>query len=242
MDFLCKILSIPAGLLSKVPGIGPIIKACCTSVGQKILMAITGLSLCGFLVAHLAGNLNLFAGEEAFNGYAEKLHSLGPLLAAAETGLFAMFALHIGLAISTTAMSRRARRDSYEEQQTKQEGFVLPNGGAANLMMVTGLIIFAYLVLHIIDMKMNLREFEGGDNKFELVRNILSNPATGVFYVVSILALGVHLSHGVRSACQSLGISHRRWNKLVEVGGVLFAWGVACGFISLVVWAFAAPH
>lgn len=242
MDVLCKILSFPATLLSKVPGIGPVVKACCTSVGQKILMALTGLALCGFLVAHLAGNLNLFAGEDAFNGYAEKLHSLGPLLAIAETGLFALFLLHIGLAISTTAMSRQARQNSYEAQESKQTGFILPNGGAANLMLVTGLIIFAYIVLHIVDMKINLRGFADEDNKFLLVRNVLYNPVNGVIYVLAILALGVHLSHGVRSACQSLGISHRRWNKLIEIGGVLFAWSLACGFISLVVWAYAIPH
>jgi len=238
-----KILGYPAELLCKVPGIGPIVKVCCTSVGQKILMALTGLSLCGFLVAHLGGNLNLFAGKDAFNGYAEKLHSLGPILAVAEVGLFSMFLLHIGLAVSTTAMSRRARSSSYEKKESKQTGFILPNGGAANLMLVTGLIVFAYLVIHILDMKLNVRGFAGGeDDKFELVRSVLSDFKTGVFYSVALIALGVHLSHGVRSACQSLGISHPRWNKLISIGGILFAWGIAAGFLSLVVWAFAAPH
>ena len=137
MDTVYKILGYPAELLCKVPGIGPIVKVCCTSVGQKILMALTGLSLCGFLVAHLGGNLNLFAGKDAFNGYAEKLHSLGPILAVAEVGLFSMFLLHIGLAVSTTAMSRRARSSSYEKKESKQTGFILPNGGAANLIAQT---------------------------------------------------------------------------------------------------------
>jgi len=243
LDTVYKILGYPAELLCKVPGIGPIVKVCCTSVGQKILMALTGLSLCGFLVAHLGGNLNLFAGKDAFNGYAEKLHSLGPILAVAEVGLFSMFLLHIGLAVSTTAMSRRARSSSYEKKESKQTGFILPNGGAANLMLVTGLIVFAYLVIHILDMKLNVRGFAGGeDDKFELVRSVLSDFKTGVFYSVALIALGVHLSHGVRSACQSLGISHPRWNKLISIGGILFAWGIAAGFLSLVVWAFAAPH
>ena len=161
MNAVYNILGFPAELLCKVPGIGPIVKVCCTSVGQKILMALTGLSLCGFLVAHLAGNLNLFAGKEAFNGYAEKLHSLGPLLAAAEVGLFAMFLLHIGLAVSTTAMSRRARSSNYEVKKSKQTGFILPKGGASNLMMVTGLIVFAYLILHIVDMKLDMRGLGG---------------------------------------------------------------------------------
>lgn len=245
MDVLCKICSIPAEILSRVPGIGPVVKACCTSVGQKILMALTGLALCGFLVAHLAGNLNLFAGEEAFNGYAEKLHSLGPLLAIAETGLFGVFLVHICLAVSTTAMSRRARSSQYAEQESKQEGAipVLPGGGASNLMLITGLVLFVYLVLHVLDMKLNIRGFESNDSKFQLVRNILSDPLTGSFYIVALVMLGVHLTHGVRSAFQSLGISHRRFNRLIEIGGVLFAWLIAVGFISLVAWAFLMmPH
>ena len=77
-----------------------LVKACSTSVGQKLLMAISGLLLCGFLVAHLGGNLKLYAGEQSFNDYAHALHGLGPVLAAAEIGLFVLFLLHIGLAIS----------------------------------------------------------------------------------------------------------------------------------------------
>ncbi|MEZ6131720.1 MAG: succinate dehydrogenase cytochrome b subunit [Planctomycetaceae bacterium] len=203
-------------------------------------MAFTGLALCGFLVAHLAGNLNLFMGEEAFNGYAEKLHSLGPLLALAETGLFATFLAHIGLAISTAALSRQARKRDYELKQSKQGVFILPQGGAATKMMATGLVILAYLILHIIDMKMNLRGFAGDDNKFALVKNVLSDPLTGAFYAVALVILGVHLSHGVSSAFQTLGISHRRWNGLIRMGGYAFAWLISLGFLSLVAWAWNA--
>lgn len=241
MDAVYKTLGFPAQLLAKIPGIGPIVRACCTSVGQKILMALTGLSLCGFLVAHLGGNLYLFAGEEAFNGYAEKLHSLGPLLAGAETVLFATFLIHICLAISTTAMSRRARNSEYAEKGSKQEGFILPNGGAANLMLVTGLIVLVYLVVHILDMKLNIRGF-ASESIFQMVRSVLSDLKTAVFYAVALLALGIHLSHGVRSACQSLGVHHPRWNALIALGGILFAWGIAAGFLSLVLWALAAPQ
>ncbi|MEZ6124082.1 MAG: succinate dehydrogenase cytochrome b subunit [Planctomycetaceae bacterium] len=240
MDVFCKIFTLPCELLAKVPGLGPILKSCCTTVGQKILMALTGLSLCGFLVAHLGGNLYLFAGQEAFNGYAEKLHSLGPLLWVAEVGLLGLFALHMSLAMSTAAISLRARGRAYDAKQSKQEGFVLPNGGAANLMLGTGLIILVYLVLHVCDMKFNVREMGSEENLFELVRNVLCDPKTAAFYVVALLALGVHLTHGVKSAIQTLGISHPRWNKLFEIGGVLFAWGISLGFLSLVAWAIGA--
>jgi hypothetical protein len=138
LNALLRILSLPVQLLAKVPGLGPFVKVLSTTVGQKILMALTGLSLCGFLVAHLGGNLKLYAGEQSFNDYAHALHSLGPLLAAAEVGLFATFALHIGLAISTAAMNRIARQKDYAVKETKQGVFILPNGGASSWMMLTG--------------------------------------------------------------------------------------------------------
>ncbi|MCR9198672.1 MAG: succinate dehydrogenase cytochrome b subunit [Planctomycetaceae bacterium] len=239
MDIVYKTLGLPAELLSKVPGIGPIVKACCTSVGQKILMAITGLSLVGFLVVHLGGNFNLFAGEAAFNGYAEKLHSLGPLLAIAETKLFAIFALHLGLALSTRAMSARARKSGYEKTESKQSGFLIPNGGAANMMFITGLILGGYVVLHVLDMKINIWKFDAGESKYALVRMVLRDPLHWGVYLVALIALGIHLSHGISSAFQTLGISHPRWNKILRFLSVALAWLIAGGFMSLLVWAYA---
>lgn len=241
MDAVFKVLGMPAELLSKIPGIGPIVKACCTSIGQKILMAITGLSLCGFLVVHLLGNFNLFVGEAAFNGYAEKLHSLGPILAVAEVQLFALFALHLGLAISTRAMSSRARKASYEQMNSKQAGPLLWLGSAANMMFATGVIIGIYIVMHVLDMKLNIRGFEAGDSKFALVRAVIREPFTWGFYVVAMGALGIHLSHGISSAVTTLGFSHPRWNKLIKIFGIVFAWAIAIGFLSIVIWAAAVP-
>ena len=239
MDFLCKIFAIPAELLSKVPGIGPLVKVCCTSVGQKLLMALTGLALCGFLVAHLAGNLLLYAGEAQFNEYAEKLHSLGPLLWAAEVGLLGLFFAHIGLALSTAAMSKRARKSKYEEKATKQDAIAMSGGGAANWMLPTGLLIFVFLVLHIADMKFNVRGLEHGEeNLFEHVKQVLGNPIVGAFYAFALLGIGVHLTHGVSSAFQTLGISHPRWNKLIRIASVVFAWAIALGFISLLCFSY----
>lgn len=242
MDFLCKIFAIPAELLSKVPGIGPLVKVCGTCVGQKLLMALTGLALCGFLVAHLAGNLLLYAGEQQFNEYAEKLHSLGPVLWGAEVGLLALFFAHIGLALSTAAMSKRARRHSYEEKATKQDNVVMSGGGAANWMLPTGLLIFVFLVLHIADMKFNVRGLEHGEeNLFAHVKQVLSNPIAKVVYAIALLGLGVHLTHGVSSAFQTLGISHSRWNKLIRIVCVVFAWAIALGFISLLFFSYGPP-
>ena len=247
MNALLRILSLPVQLLSKVPGLGPFVKVLSTTVGQKILMAITGLSLCGFLVAHLGGNLKLYAGAQAFNDYAHALHSLGPLLAAAEVGLFATFALHIGLAISTAAMNRVARHKEYAIKETKQGIFILPGGGASNWMMFTGLLILVFLITHIVDMKLKANpgvDYSAAmnaekviDNEFLAVKSVLSTPLNAAIYLTGLIALGIHLSRGVRSALQTLGINHKKWNLLLKIGGVLFAWGVAIGFMSLVFWA-----
>ena len=249
MNALLRILSLPAQLLSKVPGLGPFVKVLSTTVGQKILMAITGLSLCGFLVAHLAGNLKLYAGEQGFNDYAHALHGLGPILVAAEVGLFATFALHIGLAISTAAMNKVARHKEYAIKETKQGVFILPNGGASNWMMLTGILILIFLVTHILDMKLKANpgvDYSAAtnperviDNEFHAVKAVLSTPLNALIYIIGIVALGIHLSHGVHSALQTLGINHKRWNVLLKIGGFLFAWGVAAGFISFVVWEIA---
>ncbi len=254
MNALVRILSLPACCLAKVPGLGPLVRAASTSVGQKVVMAITGLALCGFLVAHLAGNLKLFAGEAEFNHYAETLHSLGPLLAIAEIGLFAVFVAHLGLAVSTTAMNRAARGASYEMKESKQEHFALPKGGASNWMLLTGVLVLGFLVMHIADMKLKRNPLVDygpamqtpGDpsvmSEFKVVRQVLSNPPNAIVYFIGIFALGIHLTHGVRSACQSLGINHPRWNSLLKNFSLLFGWVIAGGFISLIAWGLGAAR
>jgi succinate dehydrogenase / fumarate reductase cytochrome b subunit len=251
LNVLLRILSLPARWLSKVPGLGSFVRVCSTSVGQKILMACTGLALCGFLIAHLAGNLKLLAGESSFNEYALTLHSLGPILAAAEVGLFALFVAHIGLAVSTAAMNRMARKKEYSMKETKQGLFVLTGGVASNWMMVTGILVLVFLVVHITDMKLKsnpgvdyssaFNSSKIPDNEFRVVRAVLATPLNFAVYVIGLFALGIHLSHGVASALQTLGVNHKRWNPILRLASIVFAWSIAAGFLGLLVWAAASP-
>lgn len=251
MSTAARLLGFPCEMLSRLPVVGGLVRAACTSVGQKLLMAVTGLSLCGFLVAHLGGNLLLFAGEEKFNAYAATLHSYGPLLTLAEIGLFTVFVLHLFLAISTAAMNRAARASSYEMTESKQDGVsLLPGGGASYWMFGTGVMIALFIAVHLVDLRIKANplhdyssavQTEAGSevpivNEFRAVRIALTGE-TVIVYVVGLLALGIHLTHGVRSALQTLGVNHRTWNPLLKLGGILFAWGIALGFMSIVAWA-----
>ena len=275
MNALTHLLSLPALALSKLPGCAPVVRACSTSVGQKIVMAITGLSLCGFLVAHLGGNLLLFVGEDKFNAYAKALHEQAALLAIAETGLFVVFVTHLGLAVSTGAMNQRARKRDYELKESKQGISALPQGGASSWMLATGLLIFVFLMLHLADLRLKINPLvdykpaypaatqaaeaayssdaaavavhSAGDsehqvNEYRAVRQVLSTPLSAVVYFIGIAALGVHLTHGVRSALQSLGLVQRRFEFLIRIGSILFGWGIALGFISIIAWGLASPR
>lgn len=205
-----------------------------STIGRKALMAVTGLSLCGFLVAHLDGNLKLFAGKGVFDEYAEWLHSFH-LLPVAEAGLFGLFALHIYLAISTTLQNRSARTSPYAIRQSKlQHDQVLPRP-ASSWMMISGGIVLGFLLLHIVDMKLEGRSgvAYSESSKFETTIQILADPVSRIVYLVGTIVLGFHLAHGVSSAFQTLGLSHPKYTPLIRAAGIAFAATIAVGFTSL---------
>lgn len=228
-------------MMEKIPALRWIIRAVSSSVGQKLVMAVTGLMLCGFLIAHLGGNIFLFVGEEAYNDYAHALHKNEWLLMIAEVGLIGLFFAHIGLAISTSNMNQKARRDNYAQKETKQGTFILPGGGASSYMFATGAVVLGFVILHLVDFTFKLRP--GVDyasvenNEFEKAKMLLSNPVSALVYIVGCSALAVHLVHGFGSALQTLGFGHPKYAKLVRCASVAFGWTIGIGFISFVVWA-----
>ena len=121
-----------------------------SSIGKKTVMALTGLCLVGFLVAHLAGNLVFFTGgEEGLNAYAEKLESLGPLLIVAEVGLALLFVVHITLALKLSRENSAAREQGYRRRGNMGQA----TAGSAT-MLITGLIVAVFLVIHLIDSRL----------------------------------------------------------------------------------------
>ena len=197
-----------------------------SSIGKKVAMALTGLLLIGFLVVHALGNLTLYADTDgtAFNAYAHKLESLGPLKLAAEVGLTALFVAHIALGLRTALGNREARPQRYKE--------LAPKGGrtvASMTMIVTGLVVLVFLVIHIIDFR--LADFSQV-GLAALVIERLTSPIGAAIYFFGMLVLGVHLWHGFQSLVQTLGLRHPTYTGAIRNLGMVLAIAIAGLFAS----------
>ncbi len=227
-----------AGLIDWV-GLRWFFRLLSSSIGQKFVMGITGLLLCGFLAAHLAGNLLLFAGKDLFNEYAKKLDEQWELLAVAETGLLILFLTHIYLAFATTIGNARARDEQYAVKQPKVPGRII---GANTWMFASGAVVLGFVLLHLVDLRLamegglNLRGLDYKDKTpFDSTVMVLSNPVSRVVYTIGAIILGIHLSHGFSSAFQSLGLNHPKYMPLITLVGRIFAIVIAVGFASLAI-------
>jgi len=211
-----------------------------SSVGKKFVMGITGLLLCGFLVVHLAGNLLLYVGPEAYNRYAHTLHSQEWLIKIAEVILLLLFASHIFLGIRTMLTNRAARRKEYAVKESKiRERTVAEWLQPESWMFISGAIVLGFLLLHLSDFHWQIRlsDQTAGLEPFEKALTILSNPISMTLYIIGCLVLGVHLLHGFSSAFQSLGINHPKYTPWIKCLGIVFAFVIGLGFASFPVWA-----
>lgn len=205
-----------------------------SSIGRKFLMSLTGAGLMGFVLAHLLGNLTLFADSDggAFDRYAHALES-NPLLPLAEAGLVVLFVVHIALGIRLALDNREARPAGYKELAAHGR-----RSAAALTMPVTGVLVLIFLIVHLIDFRLAGRNPDG--LAFMVVER-LRTPLAALVYVVGVVALGVHLWHAFQSAFQSLGLFHPRYRELVRNVGRAFAVIVAVGFAAFPVVILIAP-
>jgi len=217
-----------------------LVNALATSIGKKFVMGITGLLLCGFLAVHLAGNVFLYVGPGAYNGYAHSLHKQEGLIKIAEVGLVVLFLAHIVLAVRTSRDNRAARQSPYLVKVSKIEnGDASKATKADSWMFVSGAIVLAFVLLHLWDFTFQQRSdlvYEGKE-PFEKAVMILQTPISFGAYIVGSLILGWHLSHGFASAFQSLGIYHPKYNRLIRCVSIVFAIVVGLGFASFPLWA-----
>jgi succinate dehydrogenase / fumarate reductase, cytochrome b subunit len=208
-----------------------------SSIGQKVIMSLTGLFLMLFLVVHLLGNLQLLAddGGEAFNTYAFFM-THNPLIKLISYSLYFFILLHAYQGIALWLYNRSARGNSrYAVQHTRS------TERASRNMAWLGIVIFIFLILHLwqfwLQMKMGVLppvEVEAYDhpvqNLYLPVMEAFANPLYVLFYVVCMVVVGFHLWHGFWSAFQTLGLSHKRYTPLIKTVGYVYSVGMAVGF------------
>ncbi len=214
-----------------------------STVGSKFLVALTGLALTGFVVAHMSGNLLLFKGRDALNSYALFLKERGALLWLARGGLLFAFVLHLSLALRLHRRNRAARPTAYAYQNTVQASW------ASRQMALTGIVILAFVVFHLLHFTFGAvaATAPGAKNFLDLTDPTdpkrhdvyamavygFRNVAVSLAYIVAQVFLFLHLSHGIASTFQSLGwCSPRIWPTLRRIGLTL-AVIVAAGNIAM---------
>jgi succinate dehydrogenase / fumarate reductase cytochrome b subunit len=217
-----------------------------TSVGRKILTGVTGILLTLFLVAHLAGNLTLFApdGGTAFNLYADFLHNLGPILIVFEIVLIILFLLHAYIGISIYRGRKKARPENYTYY--KSQGGPSKQDVASKTMIYTGLVILFFVVFHVIHFKYNFFmphetvTHEGREmiNLAYHVSEAFQNPLITLFYTIVMVLIGFHLKHGVWSSFISLGVGNPKLTALLYTIGTVVAIALAAGFLIIPIYIF----
>ena len=200
-----------------------------TSVGKKLMMAVTGLGFCCFLTIHLAGNLTLYGGKDYFNSYVEHLHSLGPLVTLAEVGLLLFAVIHVLTGMLLFYQNYKARPVRYSVNK-RAGGRTL---GSAT-MPYTGFILLLFVILHLINF-----HFVDKTNTttFQLLSHAFSNPVYIFIYTFAVIIAAIHVSHGLWSAFQTLGAHHPKYTPFLRGLSIVFSVviGIGFGFIPVYV-------
>jgi succinate dehydrogenase / fumarate reductase cytochrome b subunit len=200
-----------------------------STIGRKVVMAVTGAILFGFVLVHMLGNLQVYLGPEAMNNYGiflrHFLHGTGIWVARAI--LLAAVVLHIWSATSLTLTSRRARPEGYRREKWKESTY------ASRTMRWGGVILLLFVIYHLLHFTTGTlhQSFIEGDVYHNFVAGF-RNVWVSAFYIFAMLALGLHLRHGLWSMCQTLGVSHPRYIRMAHVGAWIFAAIIVIGNIS----------
>ena len=203
--------------------------------GRKAVMAVTGTILFAFVVFHMLGNLQVYLGPEPMNAYAAILKSRPGLLWAARAGLLLLAILHITSAVQLAAENRSARPERYEEGRPTAASF------ASRTILVSGLIVFAFIIYHLMHFTfgvtnpefMRLEDLNAQHDVYRMVVLGFSNPWVSAFYLISMGLLSLHLSHGLSSMFQSLGMRNKANVRVVSRFARLAALVVFIGNCSI---------
>ncbi len=210
-----------------------------TSIGKKLLMSLSGLFFCMFLLVHMSGNLLLYVGADAFNAYTE-IMSTAKINLLAEVMMIVLFIIHIYTSILLTIENLAARPVKYEKDVSAGKRTFM----SAN-MFVTGLIVLIFVGIHIWGFKYGnwSNNPAATVNPTDLTMyGLVALKFKGVFYAlgytIAVIALGFHLNHAFQSAFQTLGINHMKYTPTIKKLGTLYSFLIALGFASFPVYFF----
>ncbi len=209
-----------------------------STVGRKVLMAVTGLLLVLFITVHLLGNLSVFLGADGINAYAKHLHDLGPLVWIFRLVMLGLFAVHITFGVQLYLENRAATPETYAIQKTLVTTF------SAKTMIYTGLIILVFLIYHLLHFTVQVTNPEISAHHlpldaamrpdvFSMVVLSFQKVFIAAVYIVGMIALGLHLAHGVSSWVQTIGLSTGPSQDKVRIIGKLLAIVYACAYIAI---------
>jgi len=217
-------------------------KSCCgcsplfsSSIGRKWIVALTGIVLVLFVIGHLLGNLSIFLGPDAMNAYAAFLKSTGELLWVVRIVLLTCVVLHIWFTITLWRENLAARPQKYAVKNK------LGTTVYARLMRISGLTVLAFVLYHLAQFTWQSFNPEyktwldpqGRHDVYRMVVTAFSCPLVSGFYILAVGLLGMHLSHGIASLFQTLGITTEKMRPLFEKGGLIVAWVIFLGFASI---------
>ncbi|MGZ3743973.1 MAG: succinate dehydrogenase cytochrome b subunit [Pseudobdellovibrionaceae bacterium] len=209
-----------------------------STIGKKYLMGLAGIVWTGFVLVHMVGNLLIFVSPDAYNAYGHAITS-GNIIYIAEAVLILALVIHIGLAFSLTMQNRAARPGVYAKKAKGRKSVTL----ASQTMGIQGSLILTFIVLHIATFKYGTfyRTTVNGvviRDLYKLMVEVFQQPGYVAWYLVSLIILGFHLSHGVGSVFQSFGWMNGRYQAKLKIISYLYAGIVALGFISQPVYIF----
>jgi len=216
----------------------PLLKWLFSSIGKKTIVSLTGICLVLFAVGHLGGNLTIFFGRDLINAYAMHLRDLGPLLWVIRFGLLAVVGAHIYFTMLLWWENMKARPQKYAVA-AKMKTTVF-----ARTMRMSGLIILGFVVFHLAHFTLlivdpsykNLHTMLDGHEVHDVYKMVVmgfNNPVFSAIYIFSLALLAMHLSHGIASLFQTLGITNKHLRPLFELGGRALAWLLFIGYSSI---------
>jgi succinate dehydrogenase / fumarate reductase cytochrome b subunit len=203
------------------------------SVVKKVVMAVSGLIMLLYLIAHMIGNLKVFTGRGSFNHYSEWIRTIGEPAVPAQTTLtiirivlIVAVVAHFWAAISLWRQAKRARPERYVTKKSVAQSY------ASRTMRWGGVIVLLFIIWHILDLTVGAVNPDGsGSTPYDRLVASFSNPFITAFYVLALILLGMHLRHGIWSATQTLGQSNRRRERTVNAFAIVFSTALIAGFL-----------